>query len=98
MSHSRPSLDDIFESHIQSLALSLRPDTVVHYRTLSRCFLSYLHSAFPQMRSFSPLRRDPHLLGWFRWLCERQPTSVQRDSLRLPNRSPPPVPRLDCEW
>jgi site-specific recombinase XerD len=73
MSHSRPSLDDIFESHIQSLALSLRPDTVVHYRTLSRCFLSYLHSAFPQVRSFSQLRRDPHLLGWFRWLCERQP-------------------------
>jgi len=73
MSHSRQSLQDIFASHIQSLALSLRPHTVSHYRTVSRCFLSYLHSAFPQVRRLSQLRRDPHLLGWFRWLCERQP-------------------------
>jgi site-specific recombinase XerD len=73
MSHSRQSLQDIFESHIQSLALSLRPDTVSQYRTVSRCFLSYLHGAFPQVRRLSQLRRDPHLLGWFRWLCDRQP-------------------------
>jgi site-specific recombinase XerD len=73
MSHSRQSLKDILESHIQSLALSLRPDTVSQYRLVSRCFLSYLHTAFPQVRRLSQLRRDPHLLGWFRWLCERQP-------------------------
>jgi site-specific recombinase XerD len=36
-------------------------------------FLGYLHTAFPQVRRFSQLRRDPHLLGWFRSMCEQHP-------------------------
>ena len=58
---------------IQTLALSLRPNTVYHYRSTARCFLAYLRAAFPQVRRLSQLRRDPHLLGWFRSLCEQQP-------------------------
>src|SRR5262249_53917812 len=36
-------------------------------------FLAYFQAAFPQLRRPSQLRRDPHLLGYFRSLCEAQP-------------------------
>ena len=73
MSRAQPSLDQIFEAHIQTLALTLRRDTVTNYRCVAHRFLVYLHSAFPQLRRISQLRRDPHLLGWFRWMCEQDP-------------------------
>src|SRR6516164_7176918 len=38
-----------------------------------RGFLAYLHANFPRLHKTSQLRRDPHLLGWFRSLCERRP-------------------------
>jgi site-specific recombinase XerD len=68
-----PSLEQILETHIQTLALTLRPATVSFYRYLAHGFLRYLHVHFPQLRRLSQLRRDPHLLGWFRWLCAQQP-------------------------
>jgi len=73
MSRAQPSLDQIFETHIQTLALTLRRDTVTNYRCVAHRFLVYLHCAFPQVRRLSQLRRDPHLLGWFRWMCEQDP-------------------------
>ena len=73
MSHSRHSLEDLFQVQIRSLALTLRPATVSKYRTVSCSFLFFLRSRFPQLHRLSQLRRDPHLLGWFRWLCERNP-------------------------
>jgi site-specific recombinase XerD len=73
MKSSRSNLEQIFETQIRTLALTLRPATVRHYRTTARCFLAYLHAAFPQLRRLSQLRRDPHLLGWFRSLCGQQP-------------------------
>jgi len=66
MRPSPPSLDQIFEAHIQTLALTLRRDTVTNYRCVAHRFLGYLHTAFPRLRRLSQLRRDPHLLGWFR--------------------------------
>ena len=68
-----PSLEQILEAHLQTLALTLRPSTVSYYRSLAHGFLRYLHADFPQLRRLSQLRRDPHLLGWFRWLCAQQP-------------------------
>jgi len=68
-----PSLEQILEAHLQTLALTLRPSTVSYYRSLAQVFLRYLHADFPQLRRLSQLRRDPHLLGWFRWLCAQQP-------------------------
>ena len=68
-----PSLEQILETHIQTLALTLRPATVSFYRYVAHGFLRYLHAAFPQVHQLSQLRRDPHLLGWFRWLCAQQP-------------------------
>jgi hypothetical protein len=70
---SQPSLEQILETHIQTLALTLRRDTVTNYRCVARRFLLYLRAAFPRVRLLSQLRRDPHLLGWFRWMCEQEP-------------------------
>jgi len=71
MSQSRTSLERIFETQIQTLALALQPSTVSHYRLTARHFLAYLHATFPKVHQLSQLRRNPHLLGWFRSLCEQ---------------------------
>ena len=73
MNQSTPSLDQILEAHIQTLALGLVRDTVSNYRCVARRFLHYLHTAFPRVRRLSQLRRDPHIIGWFRALCEQDP-------------------------
>jgi site-specific recombinase XerD len=73
MSQSPPSLDQIFQDHLQTLALTLRTGTVNNYRYVARRFLQYLHATFPHVRRLSQLHRDPHLLAWFRWLCEQDP-------------------------
>ena len=73
MKSSPNPLEQIFEAQIQALTLTLRPSTVIQYQSTVRCFLSYLHTAFPQVRRPSQLHRDPHFLGWFRSLCEKQP-------------------------
>jgi len=67
------SVEPIFQAHIQTLALTLRPGTVAGYRWAAQRFLCDLRAAFPQVRQLSELRRDPHLLAWFRCLCEQQP-------------------------
>src|SRR5450631_3186391 len=73
MSPSPPTLAPILEAQIQTLALTLRSSTVEGYRSTCRRFLDYLSAAFPQVQQLSELRRDPHLLGWFRWQCDQQP-------------------------
>jgi site-specific recombinase XerD len=73
MKLSPTHFERIFEEQIQTLALALRPGTVDRYRSISRSFLAYLRTAFPQVRQLSQLRRDPHLLGWFRSLSQQQP-------------------------
>jgi site-specific recombinase XerD len=73
---SRPphaNLEEIFEARILTLATTLRRGTVANYRGTARRFLAYLHANFPRVRQLSQLRRDPHLLGWFRCLCEQDP-------------------------
>ena len=70
MNPSPPSLEQIFASHIQTLALTLWPATMQGYRSTARRFLAHLRTAFPQVHQLSQLRRDPHLLSWFRSLCE----------------------------
>jgi site-specific recombinase XerD len=75
MTIGQTSLEKIFETHIRTLALTLRPHTVDNYRSTARCFLAYLRATSPQLLQPSQvdqLRRDPHLLGWFRSLSEQQ--------------------------
>jgi len=72
MPDSTASLEQIFDRQIQILALTRRPSTVRGYRVTAHRFLTYLRSA-SEVVEISQLRRDPHLLGWFRSLCEQQP-------------------------
>src|SRR6266568_3986766 len=72
MSQSRPSLEEIFETHIQTLALTRRPATVSGYRGAARRFLSFLRTDFPCVSRLSQLRRDPHLLAWLASLWQKQ--------------------------
>lgn len=73
MRRSQRSLGELFEAQIQVLAITLRPRSVVQYRCCTRGFLGYLHANFPHLHKLSQLRRDPHLLGWFRFLCQHDP-------------------------
>ena len=73
MSQFRQSLEEIFEAHVKTLSLTLQLSTVRNYRSVFHRFLGYLRTAFPKVRRLSQLRRDPHMLGWFRWLCEQDP-------------------------
>jgi site-specific recombinase XerD len=73
MRRSQPTLEQLFEGPIQVLATTLQPQTVKQYRACVRSFLTYLHARFPHLRKLSQLRRDPHLLGWFRFLCQHEP-------------------------
>jgi site-specific recombinase XerD len=83
MPPTTPPLEPIFEAHIQTLALTLRPSSVSGYRGVTRRFLSFLHATFPSVRRLRQLRRDPHLLAWFRSLCEEQPTLSNKTRINL---------------
>jgi site-specific recombinase XerD len=72
MSPSPPHFAHRLETRIQTLALTLRSGTVDGYRSATRGFV-YLGAAFPHVQQLSELRRDPHLLGWFRSHCDRRP-------------------------
>ena len=82
MNQPQPSLEQIFETHLQTLALTLRPGTMEGYRSTVHRFLASLRTTFPQVRRPSQLRRDPHLLSWFRSLCEQQPPLSNRMRIR----------------
>jgi len=73
MNQSRQSLEQIFERQVQTLSLTLQLSTVRNYRSVAHRFLGYLRDAFPELQRLSQLRRDPHMLGWFRWLCHQDP-------------------------
>jgi site-specific recombinase XerD len=64
---------EIFDARIQALSTTLRPGTTAIYHHVARHFLSYLQTDFPQLLHLSELRRDPHLFGWLRRLCEKTP-------------------------
>lgn len=64
---------EIFNARIETLATTLRPSTTGHYRVVADRFLSYLQTDFPQVIELSQVRRNPHLFGWFRRLCQQDP-------------------------
>jgi hypothetical protein len=68
-----PSLEQIFDRHLRLLSTTLRPGTLNHYRFVARHFLAYLRATFPDLGRLSQLRRDPHVVGWCRCLCEHHP-------------------------
>ena len=78
MKRSRSSMDKIMEAQIQVLTTTWRPKTVKCYRYCAHNFLAYLHTTFPRLHTLSQLRRDPHLLAWFRFLCQQYPSPGNR--------------------
>jgi site-specific recombinase XerD len=76
MKRSRPSMDKILEAQIQVLVTTRRPKTVRCYRYCTHNFLAY--TTFPRLHQLSQLRRDPHLLAWFRFLCQQYPSPGNR--------------------
>ena len=77
MSLPKFNIDQIFEAQIETLAITLQPNSIANYRSTAKLFVYYLRSDFPRVRRLSQLRRDPHLLGWFRWLYGTAPCPVQ---------------------
>jgi site-specific recombinase XerD len=73
MSQFTQDLEGLFETQVQTLSLTLQFSTVRNYRSAAHRFLVYLRGAFPKVRRLSQLRRDPHMLGWFRWLHDQKP-------------------------
>ena len=73
MKQSRQTLEQIFQTQVDNLSLTLQPFTIVKYQYVARYFVAYLRAEFPEIRRLSQLRRDPHMLGFFRWLCELRP-------------------------
>ena len=46
MNQSRSSLEHVLETHIRTLALTLRRNTVINYRGVARRFLCYLRGIY----------------------------------------------------
>jgi site-specific recombinase XerD len=72
----RHPLADVFWRAVDSIAVSLSPDTVRGYRATTRSFLRYLGTHHPQIHSLEQLRRDPHILGWLAHLRSQTPPIV----------------------
>ena len=66
-------LQQIFQTQIDYLAITLRPATVNNYRASSRDLLRYLAMYYPPIHTLRALRRDPHILGWIHHLAARNP-------------------------
>lgn len=71
--HQRQTLDQIFRSQLENLAITLRPKTMEQYHWVAKRFLGYLRTCYPEVHKPSQLSRDPHILGWLRSLYQQQP-------------------------
>lgn len=69
-------LAPVFWRAVESIALSLAPDTVRGYRAATRHFLRYLGTQHPQISALDQLRRDPHIFGWLASLRAETPPLV----------------------
>jgi site-specific recombinase XerD len=69
-----PSLDSVIAEKLLSMTTTLQPGTLVTYRAAVNRFLRFIHTCYPEVNRLSQLRRNPHILGWLRSLCEQGPT------------------------
>ena len=66
-------LAPVFDRAVDSLSVSLSPETTRHYRGTVRKFLSYLGADHPEVQFLDQLRREPHILGWMSRLRSQTP-------------------------
>ena len=61
------------EHFVLLLGATLRPSTIEKYRTSFNSLFRFLDTHHPEVRSYSELRRRPHLEGWLIALATRRP-------------------------
>jgi site-specific recombinase XerD len=75
---TRCDLHEWLDYNIANLATILRPGSIQLYRDSAKKFLSYMNEHWPNVHRPSQFRRDPHILGWMRSLCELKPPLANR--------------------
>ena len=66
-------LGELSDQIVRTLPATLRPATIKHYRFCANWFVRYIHSNYPDLRTFAELKRNPHILGWLQSLSETNP-------------------------
>jgi hypothetical protein len=66
-------LAEVFFAAIESVTTSMSGSTKGRYRTTMEYFLRFLGKHHPRARTLEQLRRDPHILGWLKWLSSQKP-------------------------
>jgi site-specific recombinase XerD len=73
----------LFDRAVDSLCVTLSPESTRHYRGTVRNFLSYLGTAHPAVKCLNQLRREPHILGWMSHLRSRTPPLATASCINL---------------
>ena len=76
-------LASVFECAVVSIGTALSPETTRHYRGTVRNFLTYLATDYPEVKTLSQLRRDPHILGWISRLHAQKPPLATESYINL---------------
>ena len=66
-------LAEVFFAAIESVTTSMSDSSKGRYRTTAEYFLRFLSKHHPRVRTLEQLQRDPHILGWLKWLSARKP-------------------------
>jgi len=96
------------DQYLASRRDELRPTTMRHYQLHVGSLIKFLHLRYPEVASFSKLRRDPHIEGWLQMLCETSYTVLTQRQIifyvrrflkdiqkwRWPESPPGPPPRI----
>lgn len=66
-------LAEVFFAGIDSVTTSMSDSSKGRYQSTAEYFLRFLGKHYPRVRTLEQLRRDPHILGWLKWLAARKP-------------------------
>lgn len=67
------SLHCSLKRYLDIRGATLRPNTIQHYKTDILSLIEFLQRCFPELDSFSNLKRYPHIEGWLGELAKAQP-------------------------
>jgi len=67
----KSELRSAHERYLERIALTLRPNTVLNARSVTRGFIRHLENRYPELSSFAALQRR-HLEGWLADLATRR--------------------------
>jgi len=66
-------LHSVLDRYLSVRAATLRPRTVRHYRQCILSFIRFICTRFPEVDSFTKLKRYPHIEGWLLDLASATP-------------------------